>query len=243
MAFAIPFLGHAPAEEAPPSDALEDPSLEEYHLEPIAPYDPDGYNQEVLQTLIGDSLGELWMVAKPSFNPEYAVIIRHERDAENIVDYMEKRFTVDRWLLQFRKVERQIWANRGKPATTTDFQVEIDVAFASRIKDVWAKVLEETKYEGAVGPTIDGVCYQFYCGPALFGEVWTPPGGIPRRLADLGDKLGELARSPADQRRALTEQILKLVADLQHRIEKPEQGAADRPSPAALLRDPESGSE
>jgi hypothetical protein len=48
------------------------------HLVPIPAYDQDGYDQAVFHALIGGGLPKLWMVCKPSFSPEYAVILRAE---------------------------------------------------------------------------------------------------------------------------------------------------------------------
>ena len=48
------------------------------HLEPIPALDANNYNQAVFSSLIQDVQPQLWMIVKPSFSPEYGLLLVHE---------------------------------------------------------------------------------------------------------------------------------------------------------------------
>ncbi|NNG15308.1 MAG: hypothetical protein HKM89_02425, partial [Gemmatimonadales bacterium] len=45
------------------------------HLKPIPAYGEFGYGEAVFRALIKERLPELWMIVRPSFSPEYTVVL------------------------------------------------------------------------------------------------------------------------------------------------------------------------
>ncbi len=181
------------------------------HLEPMPAYDPDGYDQAVFRSLVGDDLGELWMIVKPSFNPEYAVIVRHEIEYAKSDDPFDRRIESEKWVVERAEAKKQIWQWKdiGGGRSVLDIKVTKDVIrsrveitkeFASQMFSAWQSVLRSTRYPDEDYRGLDGATFQFYCHHNLFGEVWTPRTGLPRMLTDLGFQLAEVATATDEGR-------------------------------------------
>ena len=227
-----PFSVDAPA---PPSNPD--------HLEPIPAYDPDGYDQAVFQSLLGDNTAELWMIGKPSFSPEYAVILRHIQKFAESDDVFDRKVESERWVVEYVEAKKQIWQWKDLEAGRMELDIKITKAlnrkstkvskeFAHIMHSSWESVLKKTRYPDTNYRGLDGATYQFYSDYGLFGEVWTPFMGTPRMITDLGHKLGEVAKADKKDRDRLLEECLNLAKELQTRTTKPEQGGADQPATA-----------
>jgi len=219
------------ADEPKPIDpfAVVDPATEKpkrpwnpNHLEPVPAYDTDGYDQAVFRSLIGDRPGELWMIGKPSFKPEYAVILRNHIEYEEGGDPLDRKKKSEKWIIEYVETKKKIWQWQeiDKRHMKLDIHVTKDVkrkgvevtdSFAEVLKKTWLNVLEQTKYTKMPYRGLDGATFQFYCHYNLFGEIWTPRSGIPSMITDLGHKLVKLANSNLSERESLIAECVSLA--------------------------------
>lgn len=193
------------------------------HLVPIPAYDRDGYNQAVFQSLIGQKRSELWMITKPSFMPERAVILRHILSATD--DPFADKFKSGKWFVEWVEAKKQIWQwkklDGGRMqfhiAETDDLNkssVEVSHEFAASMIDAWRSVLIQTRYLKGDYRGLDGTTFQFCCDYDFFGEIWSPQTGLPKLITELGIELGELAKAKPESREEHMNQCLKLAKSI-----------------------------
>jgi hypothetical protein len=233
-----PFSVGAPAIEEPPGPN---------HLEPIPAYDPDGYDQAIFKSLLGKEPGEIWMIGRPSFSTEYAVTIRHEityAPAHKSEDaFVDRVIESEKWVVEYAEAKKKIWRWKdlggGKMEldikATKDvsrFRAEITHEFVLALIDAWRSVLLQTHYPREDNDGLDGVTFQFYCNPNLFGQTWSPSGGVPLLITNLGHKLGEVAKADIKSRGPLISECIAMAKKIASPI-KPEQSAEGKPPAAA----------
>lgn len=232
VATAFIFCGSARAQEEAEIDPFsaetpvsEQPSNPD-HLEPIPPYEFDGYSQAVFQSLVENNESvEAWMIVMPSFSPEYAVILRHLMKFSEPDDPFDRKLESERWVVESVEARKQIW--RWKEIEGGGMKLDIKVTkelnrkraevtgeFAAAILSAWESVLRETRYPEMDHHGLDGTTYQFYRDHGLFGEIWSPTTGPPRVLAELGHELGEVAQAAEGNRGKHMEKCLKLAQEL-----------------------------
>jgi len=208
------------------------------HLEPIPAYDPDGYNQAVFKSLIGEDAGELWMISKPSFSTEYAVILRHVVIYVNPDDVVDRKVETEKWMVEYVEPKKQIWRWKeiegGKSVLdihvtkeVTRRQVEVSKEFSSTMSDAWTSVLRKTRYADTGYQGFDGATFQFYCHYHLFGEIWSPNSGLPAMLTELGEKLAEVAKAEVQDRSKLIAECTALAMKIKAEDQKPPQKDGD----------------
>ncbi|CAN5687858.1 hypothetical protein BH11VER1_BH11VER1_33630 [soil metagenome] len=202
------------------------------HLEPISPYDPSGYDQAVFRSLIGEDLGQLWMVVKPSFSPEYAIVLRQKVKLKPTTDPFAAEIESEKWTIEFVEAKKQIWRSeyldRGR--LQLDINVTHDVVrhhaevpdvFAKTIAETWESVLKQTRYPIDAVSGFDGVTYQFYSKYGFYGETWTPSTGVPLMMTELGLKLGEIAKASDKQRAQLISESQEIAKKIDAAISHP----------------------
>ena len=182
-------------------------------LTPIDAYDPDGYDQAVFQSLIGKTRADLWMVCKPSFASEYAVILRSEFLPGQDPFSQDTR----KWTLEYAKAAQPIWhweeypegysgsrkLDLRKNAVVVRRQIEIPASFATALLPAWSSVLRLTDYSNEGAGVMDGVTYQFSSEGRYFGETWSSETGLPADIVSLAQRLIQLVESPPDERSAI----------------------------------------
>jgi hypothetical protein len=199
------------------------------HLEPIPPYDSLdvdgttlGYRQVVFTSRIGKGwLPPLWMIERPSFSREYAVVVwcSSEHDPN---DTHPREVERKQWVVEYVVPKERIWrfrtvgrgrvlpairptrdAERPRVPITPDIRPTKDVErhrvpitedFAKALQEAWLSTLQLTRYAENGRHGLDGTTLEFCCGD-LFGQTWSPETGLPAMLADLGRKLATLAQS------------------------------------------------
>jgi len=177
------------------------------HLEPIPFSDDTGYRHAVFASLIGAAPASLWMIERPSFSAEYAVILRREveYDPNDTRPTPLRRVTREQWFVVRVIAKDQIW--RWKHADNNRLVLDIrpteDVEihctpvtkdFAQTLEQAWWSVLQLTRAPKESYRFLNGTTLQFGCG-YLSGEIWSPKSGLPAQLAELGRNLGTLALS------------------------------------------------
>lgn len=192
------------------------------HLEPIPAYDPDGYNQAVFESLIGQRRPELWMIVKPSFSPEFAVLLFCHEESGTSSEPTKK------WEVEVVGPKAQIWRWKEVDERTSVLDIHatddltvktapISAELAAKISAAWRAALLQTRYPKQDQSGVDGVTYEFYCDYNLFGQTWSPEGGVPFLLTELGSALVRIANQKEvqpslDKCLALADQILALTA-------------------------------
>jgi hypothetical protein len=184
------------------------------HLEPIAPYDSldDCYHQAVFTSLIGKSYTFLWMIERPSFTEEYAVVLRYDakhdpNDARPAEKPEAKR---GRWYIERVAPKEKIWRWKSfddghleldiKPTEDVErHRAYITEESAKALQEAWESTLLLTRYGETRVLGLDGTSLEF-CSGDLFGETWSPKTGLPAMLADLGRKLSTVALSDENNR-------------------------------------------
>ncbi len=180
------------------------------HLVPISAYDSDGYSQAVFDSLIGESMPKLWMVVRPSFRPEYAIIL---------YEYKGK------WTLEKVEANEKIW----KFKKTDDNHLMLDIKSTTNVTkntivfedsdffelaNTWKAVLKDTRYPKAIERGLDGTRYQFYAHNDLFGEVWSPTSRRPFIMVLLGETLGEIVEAKEGERQSLVAKAKAIASEL-----------------------------
>jgi len=193
------------------------------HLEPIPPYHPldvddiiHSYSQAVFTSLIGKGWRpSLWMIERPSFSREYAVILwcTIEYDPNDTRPLWRREIKRKQWVVEHVTPKEKIWkfrrARRGsevpdiKPTKDVErHRVAVTEDFAKAVQEAWLNTLQLTRYAEDTGHGLDGTTLQF-CYEDLFGQAWSPQAGLPAMLADLGRKLSTLALSDEKSREPL----------------------------------------
>ena len=216
------------------------------HLEPIPAYEPYGYDQAVFSSLLGKEPGEIWMIGKPSFSPEYAVILRNKLPPS--ASEFDKKNDSGKWVVEYAEVKKQIWRWKELDSGTiildikatkevTRRRAEVTREFAELMIGAWKSVLRQTRYTDHGYRGCDGATFQFYCRYNLFGEIWSPTSGIPKQITDLGHKLGEVARAEAKGRDQLISECIAMAQNLTA-TNTPEQAGAGYPPQGVGSPDP-----
>lgn len=156
---------------------------------------------------------ELWMIAYPSFRPEYAIELQRIRSkdyAAKVVGY-RLRWAEAIWPMQADKINRD-W--NKQPKIHADAVGEFPIRAAQEISKAWLTVLKQTRYDDNDVWGIDGTTYDF--GAAHYvGETWSPQSGPPARLVELADCLAAYAQSSPSARPKLLDQCVQKAKDIE----------------------------
>lgn len=237
LIFVAAVLSAAAQSEAPDRDPFAidvkqpDSPSNPNHLEPVPAYEPDGYDHAVFRSLIGEDPGELWMIGKPSFAPEYAVILRHEVTYANAEKPVERTIASEKWVVERVEAKKQIWRwkDLGGGRLGLDIQVMKDVIrersevtqeFASKMISAWKSVLRRTRYTNGEYRGLDGTTFTFYCRYDFFGEVWSPRTGLPNMLTELGHRLADVAKAGDEARPKLVSECVELATQITAEAQK-----------------------
>lgn len=203
------------------------------HLEPISPYsdDSDGYYKAVFDVLVGHGRPECWMICRPSFKPEFAIILHKVQANPDKEDPFALNSTWT-WMLESVTVEHQIWKYNEEPGgkLTLDLRksivpirrsVEVSSDFGEAILRSWRAVLRLTRYSEDPDQGLDGVDYDFQAG-GYFGTTWLPKDGLPAELVKAAVEMKVLVESAPERRLELlsksaeTARKLEAAAEEQH---------------------------
>ncbi len=193
------------------------------YLEPVRPYCGilGGYTNLVFRALIGDRYPEAWMIARPSFQPEYAVLLRKGDLKDSTGVHYDVEYAV---------AEQEVWhwKDAGDGTKTLDPRENVVVSrqvarlpdeLATSVLDTWKAVILKTRYVEKDWIGLDGVTYEFYSSPDFYGQTWSPDSGIPKMMVDCGELLIEYAKGSDSDRPKITDQIRELIAEMEKAIE------------------------
>jgi hypothetical protein len=214
------------------------------HLEPISPYDVldingtrQSHKEAVFTSLIGKGwLPDMWMIERPSFSREYAVIIRALADGPNEPRPSESK--PRRWVIEYVAPREKIW--RWKEVANTEpaagargnmlvpdirptkdverHRIQVTEDSAKAVHGAWLSTLQLTRYAEDGRRGWDGTTLEFCCAD-LFGQTWSPQTGLPAMLADLGRRLAALAQSAEKDREPLLAEAESLARKIMKEAE------------------------
>jgi hypothetical protein len=195
------------------------------HLEPIDPYDRfgDGYHKLVSDTLLGHRQLECWMVCRPSFRPEYAVML-HREEIDDINSDPFSQGQKYHWYLETAQATHQIWHWKELPKGKLQLdllknvkverkKIEVTEAFGQAILQSWTAALRLTRYAGESNQGFDGENYDF-SSQSYQGTTWSPTSGIPADLVKLASQLQTLVNSDSERRSTLQKEAFESARKL-----------------------------
>lgn len=193
------------------------------YLEPIVAQggDSDGYHELVRTTLLADRKPELWMIARPSFSLEYALMLTRAdaRDSSSSGHYE----------IVYAVVAQKIWHWKevGSGHVMLDLRRNVQVirkgsivpdSAAESFRRTWVTMLSQVQAskEGTIG--MDGVDYEFFASPNLFGKTWSPGQGAPGKLVELSDLLVKFTEAFQPEADDILHRALVLSKKIQDQI-------------------------
>jgi hypothetical protein len=165
------------------------------------------------------------MISRPSFSPEYAVVLLHEvKYANRDKDPFDPKILSENWVLRYVEAKKKIYRLKElkggrlsldiqKTKEVNKFQVAVDKDFAGLIKSAWEIVLKQTRYPEDEITGLDGTTFHFYCSPWFYGATWSPSSGLHAMMVELGDKLGTLARAKEQAEKDTLMAACRLLAE------------------------------
>jgi len=189
------------------------------YLVPIAPFN-DLYNQVVYESLIGETNSELWMITRPSFSPEQAIILesvtaedKNQRGVNGKKLFL-KEVLANEMIYKYKKIDDQHHVlDLKKTNNVTIKRIEIDKTQYETIIKAWTAGVRKTRYPENSYGGLDGTTYQFYASYNLYGETWSPKQGIAYNLVGLGQLLSAIVNQPNN-----TEKLLERANELANEI-------------------------
>ncbi len=190
---------------AAPLQASEESTDATPHLVPMPPF-VEEYDRVVFDLLIGARESEFWMLVKPSFSPEYSLVISKKKSggAGQVREYE----------VRWSQPVKSIWqlgrfSSPGSVRATPRISVKIDqrkVSIPADLVDdyfapLWRFNLNAVRTpESGYSLGLDGTTYGFFARPNQYGEIWQPRRGAPRKLAELGECLIVFVRATEAER-------------------------------------------
>jgi len=150
------------------------------------------------------------MLVEPSFSELYSIVLTEKSDqAKGTVHFILEHSVQSLSKTSLPPIKRS--------------KVEIPAELAMKIEQAWELILRGTRYppkpdeSKQISERVDGDTFEFFLQPDLFGQTWSPTGGPPKALVDLGTALVRLVHaSPGEkdqvlrQCHAMTTAILQL---------------------------------
>lgn len=169
------------------------------HLVPIPPYLGDYHRQVYRHLLAEDARRGPWMVVFPSFQVEYAVQLLPLGSSDEGVGRAEIRVT---------RSNLELWAVYGPPppppppgskqgakrpgpsrVKIRTFKEILPADVAEIVMKAWRHALLGTRIPEHSDLGCDGAFYHFYYPPHMYASTWSPEGGLPAEMVELGEAL------------------------------------------------------
>ena len=190
----------------------QSPSSAEYLL-PIRPYEFDEWRNTEYKLLIKDEHSILWMIVRPSWENTYCVLMKKEKSGRYQIRWSE---------LDIDPAKPQ--SPSGLLRSPSDLIVkqeriaELPAVTAEYISIAWSRTLAQTRYPnaavGGVQRVLDGVRFEFFGEPGMYGQAWMPQAGAPKLLSDLGEALIVYVKTPAATREDSLEKCREIASKL-----------------------------
>ncbi|WP_416307256.1 hypothetical protein [Neptunicella sp. SCSIO 80796] len=179
------------------------------YLEPIPPFDRTSYNEALLESFIDNKDPELWMIVKPSFELPYAIILYSQSGKYYLTSVEAKE---DIW--KYKKVENyhvlDIEPTKNVDIKSSSFKHDE----LQEVLESWRSGLKLTRYSSKKRLGKDGTTYMFYSKNRLYGQTWSPEGGLALNFVKLGETLRQLVFSSDENKEKLLIQAHNLAKNI-----------------------------
>jgi hypothetical protein len=196
------------------------------HLVPVDPHPGEWstrYTADLRSRLKLDRYFFAQMVVRPSFSGEYAVQLHGSEDEGHLPFELATKF-----FLTWSAAGESIWyaspenneAHQQKAVTVTTTTAELPKPLATRIAQMWRRMLLQTHYPEEEATGLDGVVWEFGAW-GRYGETWSPSQRkSPLLLIELGDSLIRYCKAAPAERTAAAKEIEKKAAQLEEYLNK-----------------------
>lgn len=211
---------------AAPAQASEESTDAAPHLVPMPPFVAE-YDRVVFDLLIGARESEFWMLVKPSFAPEYSLVVSKKKfgGAGQVREYE----------VRWSQPAKSIWqlgrfSTHGPVRATPRISVKVDqrkVPVPADLVDdyfapLWRFNLNAVRIpKSGYSLGFDGTTYSFFASPNQYGQIWQPRRGAPRTLAELGECLIVFVRATEAERGGRLANCVELASEFKASQEKP----------------------
>lgn len=197
------------------------------HLTPIDP--PDDYDRRIAEHLFLTSGRFGRFISRPSFGAETCVSVHAEISDEALKKHGGWWAVPDdekKYFITVTRASESLWYSmaenndekKTKKVKVTRVDREISLELAVAIQRAWGRMLQQTKYPAKASMGVDGITYQFSVWVRglgdLYGETWTPDGGLPAEIASLGNELNGYASTKEAKEQPLIERLKAFEAKI-----------------------------
>ena len=186
------------------------------HLEPIVDwvFNDCPYDSLVRTMLVADSNPIAAMIVKPSFLPEYALIMRKSSPTGSKVASYE---------IELAQASKPIWHHKELEdgSSVTDCRrdvlinrtvLAIDSAVLADLIETWNEVLFRTSKSEDLDRVLDGIVYDFMIHRGPSGCTHSPQTGLPHLMVECGQTLLDYVKSEEGKRQRSLQRIQEVVA-------------------------------
>ena len=197
------------------------------HLMPVDPYPGEShirYTDQLRSRFKLDFYFFAQMVVRPSFSSEYVVRL-HGTENDSYFD------TTNKFFLTYSVSDQSIYHSmpennsnkKQREVSITVTTVELSKPLATRIKQLWERMLLRTGYPQAGegdGRGLDGVTFEF-ATRNVYGTTWSPhERKSPLLFIELGDSLIAYCKAAPAERPAATKEIENKAEQLEKYLNK-----------------------
>lgn len=184
----------------------------------LVPVDPgDRKYEAAIESLLSGRLRIASMIytTSPYAGKDLALCVSG-KDFNGDTDHPRQRFITLIEVTPARSKTRATLKNK------LDVRIDDDLAIA--IQRAWATMLLKTRFPTNRYRGVDGSAAEFSVFVAgagtIYGQLWSPSGGLPKELLDLGLALADYCRSSELERPTQRQKLLGWLADFEKRAAK-----------------------
>jgi hypothetical protein len=197
-------------------------------LTPIPPYGTTGttdrYEQIVFDTLIGNRYCDVWMIVRPCFTREFAVLITRKLVDGMPMDKLpfEVQLVLPEQMIrrQILKLDGKMYVDPLKNVPVARETSDISDADANSFITTWFRGLREVRYDDppavstlAIRAT-DGTSYDFHASERYeyerYGQTYAPTDGVALVMTQSGECLVRYVKASLKERENVMQDCRKI---------------------------------
>ncbi len=194
------------------------------HLVPVNPHPGDWhvrYSDQIQSRFKLASFFFAQMVVRPSFSAEYVVRLHGTKD-DNQFDETNKFF------LTYSAADKNIWYSmpenneekKQQKVAISVTTIELPKPLATRIYQLWKRMLLRTRYPEEDSGGLDGTKFEFGTW-SFYGETWSPAERkSPLLFIELGESLIAYCKGAPAQRQVTAKEIESKATQLKEYLDK-----------------------
>lgn len=155
------------------------------------------------------------MIARPSFEPEEALVLDEIPENENTFKLLHTKASRNIWFWMF---EHNDGGNIKQGVTVARHEAILPAAVARRVCRLWERMLRGVRYPDEEPFGVDGETFEFWCD-GMYGETWNPEGASTLQFVELGLSLIAYCDLPEGKRTAALKEIEENCHQLEASLE------------------------